>query len=264
MKTNKLKIFICLLLTVCGISSCGKDKLDKKGFQVANHESENTLNASAAALHPDSVVLELSPRSILLTGMPEYRLTTIYKVNTKKDGTRFLGSDSYHIRYDEEGYGAGNQWNFHYLPGFEALSGYNLLNVSHYDLRTEKQKSFFDHPVLIKTLYFPSYQQDTLNHKPLNRDFFMVTVYDEDTNKDGRLDMRDLRRMYHFDKDAQNPRLLIPANYSVLKSDYDPANDYFYIYAVLDENKNGQHDVGEPTHIFWIDLKDPRRVGRMF
>ena len=135
-----------------------------------------------------------------------------------------------------------------------------MVNVSHHDTETQKQKTFFDKPVLIKTLYYPSFSKDTLNYEPVNRNYFMISVYDEDTNKDGFLNVKDLRRFYHFDINANNKRNLTPANYSIYKSEYDPSNDLVYIFAQLDENQNGLIDDGEDVHIFWIDLKNPERT----
>lgn len=263
MKTNRIQN-ICLLLSLLALMSCGGDKLEKKGFSVASVESTEQSTSNHQGIHKDSLKLETRPGSVLLTGMPEYRLTTIYKVNYNKDKKSFIGSNSYHSTYNEASQSAGNQWNYHYMPGFEALSGYNLINVSHYDVNTNKQKTFFEKPVLVRTLYYPSFAQDTLNYQPVKRNFFMLSVYDEDTNKDGRVDMRDLRRFYYFDKMGNNKRALIPANYSALKSEYDAANDYFYIFAYQDDNNNGQQDQQEPHHIFWVDLKNPERNGRLY
>lgn len=46
-----------------------------------------------------------------------------------------------------------------------------------------------------------------------------------------------------------------------MSSEYDPANDYMYIFAKLDENGNGQMETNEKMHIFWIDLKNPENTG---
>lgn len=260
MKNNTIKISL-LLLPFLILISCVKDKLEKKGFSVASIEASENSNDG---IQQDSLRMETCPSNVLLTGMPDYRLATIYKVNYNKSQTRFIGSNNYHTNYSPISQKNGNQWNDNYLPGFEALSGYNLVNISHFNNKTQKQKIFFEKPVLIRTLYYPSFSQDTLNYQPVHRNYFMISVYDEDTNKDGRIDMNDLRRFYYFDKDAANKRGLIPTDHSVHKSEYDPANDYFFIFAHLDENGNGRYDETEKLHIFWIDLKNPERVGKLY
>ncbi len=92
----------------------------------------------------------------------------------------------------------------------------------------------------------------------------MVSVYDEDTNKDGFINVKDLRRFYFFDINGMNKELLIPKNYSVMSSEYDSANDLMYVFAKLDKNQNGQMESDEPTDIYWIDLTNPDNVGQQY
>jgi Ca2+-binding EF-hand superfamily protein len=92
----------------------------------------------------------------------------------------------------------------------------------------------------------------------------MVSVYNDDTNKDGFINLKDLRRLYLFDINGDRLNPLLPENYSVLKSEYDPENDFMYVFAKLDENQNGQLEDSEPIHIYWIDLNEPSRTGRQY
>lgn len=242
---------------------CSGDKLEEKGFSVnstAKRESDNKPDGITG----DSLKLETRPSNVLLTGIPNYRLATIYKVNlNKKKKTTYIGSNHFHGNYNQTARTKGNNWNYNYMPGLEAVYGYNMVNISHYDLEANKQKTLFEKPVLIKTLYYPSFSNDTLNFEPVNRDYFMVSVYDDDTNKDNIINVKDLRRLYLFDIKGNKQRPLIPKDYSVFKSEYDPENDFMYVFAQLDENANGQRDEFEPIHIFWIDLKDPKTNGRL-
>lgn len=57
---------------------------------------------------------------------------------------------------------------------------------------------------------------------------------------------------------------LIPDLYSVSSSQFDPSNDYMYIYATMDENGNGHQDDTEDVHVFWIDLKAPSKGVRLY
>ena len=59
-------------------------------------------------------------------------------------------------------------------------------------------------------------------------------------------------------------RNLIPFNYSVMSSEYDPDNDFMQVFERLDENKNGQMEYEESTHIFWIDLKNSENKGLQY
>lgn len=160
--------------------------------------------------------------------------------------------------------GDGNNWNYNFMPGLEAVYGYNMVNVSLYDVALQKEKKFFPKPVLIKTLYYPAFSQDMLNYEPVSRRYYLVSAYDEDTNGDGAINIKDLRRFYLFDIHGTSQGPLVPKDYSVYKSEYDPANDLMYVFAKLDENTNGRRDEYEPIHVYWVDLKDPLRTGRLY
>jgi hypothetical protein len=150
------------------------------------------------------------------------------------------------------------------MPGIDILFGYNLLNIAHYDLKQEKGNFLFNHPVLVKTFYYPSFEQDSIDKQPINRNFYLVSVYDEDTNKDTLINKNDLRRFYLFDSSCIVKTQIIPTNYSVIRSQYDSKNDIMYIFARLDENKNGTQDKSEPVNVFWFSLKAPSKAKRLY
>lgn len=255
---------ITFLLAIFCLIGCSGDALEEKGFSVSQGTEEES-DPVTDGLNQDSLTLKTRPSKVLLTGIPEFRLTTVYKVNyTKKDKKSFIGSDYYYRSYTDLGDSPGNQWHYNFMLGLEAVYGYNMVNVSHYNSKTQQQKDLFAAPVLIKTLYYPSFSSDTLNFKPVNRDYYLVSVYDEDTNKDGFISEKGLRRFYHFDIHAENKKPLVPKEYSVLSSEYDSANDFMYVFAQLDTNKNGKRDEGEDIHIFWIDLNNPEYTGKQY
>jgi hypothetical protein len=244
------------------ITACSNEKLEEKGFSV-DAIAENSETGEVDGLNRDSLKFETRPSEVLLTGIPNIRLTTVYKVNfNKKNQTTFIGSNDFYYDYAESD--AANNWNNHIMPGVTAVYGYNMVNISHYSIAENKQKNFFEKPVLIKTLYYPSFSKDTLNYKPVNRQYFMVSVYNDDTNKDGFINLKDLRRIYLFDINGESPKALVPENYSVFQSTYDSDNDFMYVFAQLDANHNGKRDENEPIHIFWIDLKDPNKTGQLY
>jgi len=253
-------LFLLLILTTL-IASCDDDKLDKKGFQV-REIIETEEGEKIVGLKIDSLKLETRPRNVLFTHSPTHRITPIYKVNYKNDGKEaFTGSNDFIRSWGHE-FGEGiNNWHNNYMPGFEVVRGYNFVNVSHYNNEVNKENKLFKKPVLIKHFYYPTPDKDTLNSIPVHRDYYMASVYDEDTNKDGYVTVKDLRRLYYFDMEGVNQRALVPTNYSVMSSEYDAMNDYMYIFARKDANGNGQMDISEPFDVFWIDLNEPARVG---
>lgn len=258
MKFIKTALILAIFITIN--VGCSEDYEKKKGFQV-KEIMEDEEGRKVVGLALDSLDFKTRPRNVLLTHDPKHRLTPIYKVNyRKKDGKPYTGSNAFHRTWQNAEI-KGNRWNQHIIPGFEAVYGYNFVNVSHYNLDSAKQNYFFEKPVLIKTLYYPSLSKDTLNYHPVERRFYMVSVFDEDSNEDGFINHFDLRRFYLFDLEGNKQKVLIPKTYSVTSSEYDFENDLIYVFAQFDENSNGKAEAEEPIHVFWIDMKNPQRGG---
>ncbi len=255
-------LLICI--TIIAFSSCSGKKCYDKGFSVSP-ETETTEGKEINGIAQDSISIKTRPSSVLLTSYPEYRLTTIYKLNyDKKNDSYYTGSSSFYSNYSDLCNSDGNQWNYNFMPGLQAVYGFNLVNISLKNIKTQTQKLLFEKPVLIKTLYVPSFTKDTLFNIPVKRNYYMISAYNEDSNKDGFINQKDLRRFYVFDLEGENKEILVPLNYSVVSSEYDCANDFMYVFAQLDENKNGERDETEKVHVFWIDLKNPRNNGRQY
>lgn len=267
-----MKKMLFILFAVTLQFSCKHDKLEKKGFQVSEiTESEDGQKVVGLAL--DSLKFDTQPNGVLMTKNAAHRLIPLFKVNIDKFGNPFTGSVDYYQNWDDESYNTeseaiefndGNHWNHNFMPGFSAINGYNLVNVTHFNQETQSQNNFFEKPVLIRTLYFPAFSKDTLNFQPVKRNFYLVSVYDEDTNKDGYLNIKDLRRIYSFDIEGKAPKNIVPKDFSVMSSEYDADNDLMYIHAKFDQNKNGKMELTEPTHIFWISLKDREKTGVVY
>lgn len=267
-----MKKILIFFISITLLYSCKDEKIEKKGFQVREiTESEDGQKIVGLAL--DSLKFETQPIGVLMTKNAAHRLIPIFKVNSDKYSNPFTGSVDYYQNWDDESYNSegetvtindGNHWNHNFMPGFSAINGYNLVNVTHFNQESQTQNNLFVKPVLIRTLYFPAFSKDTLNYQPVNRNFYMVSVYDEDTNKDGFLNVKDLRRMYSFDIEGKAPKNIVPKNHSVMSSEYDADNDLMYILAKFDQNNNGKMELTEPTHIFWINLKDREKTGVVY
>lgn len=218
-------------------------------------------------LRTDSLDFLTRPLEVLLTNHPSHRLLPIYKINFREIRVRvypYTGTNRFHANYARNAADYHARWQSHNLPGLRALYGEELVNIVHFDTQQETQTAFFPQPVLVKTLYYPAFEPDSLHGQPIIRDFYLVSCFEEDTNTDGYINGLDLRRLYWFNLSGQNQGLLIPKTHNVLSSEYDPDNDYFYVYARLDQNQNGQSELEEPIEIFWIDLQAPTRHGKLY
>tara|TARA_B110000211_G_C14015857_1_gene525353 strand:- start:77 stop:829 length:753 start_codon:yes stop_codon:yes gene_type:complete len=247
---------IYFLFSAVILTSCASSKFEKnKGVSLHQNKNEDTKEAQPIVTRPSEV---------LSTGYPNLRLIPIYKVNYNSHGENgYTGNTYTHEKYHSPG-DSLNAWHHHFMPGLVAIYGYNLFNVCHLDLTTSKKQNFFKENVLVNTVYYPSFAKDTLNGKPVLRDYFLTSVYDEDTNNDSIINQKDLRRFYMFNLEATQPIELVPSNYSVLSSEYDYENDLMYVKARLDENNNGKRDESEPIHIFKISLDKPKAGERIY
>jgi hypothetical protein len=257
-----LKIFFPTAFVLAAVvvlaSSCWSDK-DAKEEQIridspsAGTDMADTANSISGGRSSGKIAT--APRNVVLTGLQQHRLVTVYKED------KAAGNPYAYNGYDDEYISEREQL---FMPGIDLIHGYHLLNIAHYDMTTEKLDQLFDHPVLIKSVYYPSFTQDSLYKKPVNRDYYLISVYDADTNMDTLINKRDLRRFYHFNASCTEKTQLIPADYSVERSQYDPRNDVMFVFARHDADHNGVADKKEPLHIFWLSLKTPAKAKRLY
>jgi hypothetical protein len=257
-KKRIIWLAISILLIVFFWSYFGRNNDFEKKEQLSAVESyeqsdDSSSNPVPLKNHSTFNQLNTAPSSVILTGINEIRLIPIYKLRQEVDRNISFYSSSY-----------SESENDYFMPGIDIINGYNLINMGYYDLKTEKLSYIFQKPVLIKTFYFPSLEQDSLQNKPILRDYFMVSVYDEDTNKDSLINNKDLRKFYHIDRLNTKRTQILPNGYSSVRSTYDYKNDIMYIYARNDKNKNGTPDKDEPISIFWLRLYEPTILKKMY
>jgi hypothetical protein len=254
----KYIIQITLIHITCLFIACKPNKIETKDEQIRlmpNDADTNFITDSSNSVNGNLTLKQIpsDPSSVILTGNAEHRLIPIYKIKPAKKSEP--EKRSYSFWSNNEGY--GEESVAHFMPGIDIHYGFNLLNIAHYNMKTGQLNLLFTKPAFIKTLYYPSLDADSIDKVPVLRDYYLITAYDNDSNKDTLINRKDLRAAYYFDVNGQNKIRLIPENYSVLRSQYDSKNDAMFIYAKCDANKNGMIEKEEPLHIFWIDLKMP-------
>jgi hypothetical protein len=252
-------VFIFGIFILASCSSGKEQKEEQLRINPTEVSMADSINSISGKVNLDKIATR--PNSVILTGLAEHRLITIYRFkNENKASGKY---SSFYRSYNDDVESYDDDYK-HFIPGLEIIYGFNLLNIAHYNLSTEKLNFFFDKPALIKSLYYPSFTQDSIDKKPINRNYYFVSVYDEDTNRDTLINKKDLRRFYHLNTDCDVKTRLIPAEYSVLRSQYDIKNDVMYLFTIFDENKNGMGDNSEPIHIFWVDLKNPQPAKKIY
>ncbi len=260
---NKSPLLVSCFVIGIFFSCKDENPKNKEGISLEQQEAENDID-SGSQLNSNKK-LYFNPGSIILTGHKNIRLIPIQKAQSEnKIKTREISYSSYGYEYNYE-YEREIEGGYHfYYPGIDIIFGYNLINISHYDIIKDSLSNLFEKPVLIRAIYYPALNQDSLYNKPITRDYFLCSVYNEDTNKDSIINKKDLRRFFYFSLDNKKKQLLIPENYSVLRANYDAPNDHLYIYAILDNNNNGIIEKTEDMHIYMIPLFDPTKSKRIF
>lgn len=267
MISNKIKnLYIPVILvatlttTSCTKRESAKEEQIRIDQSVGDSTTVDTVQSNSLRNNVSFKQLQTYPNHVELTGLPSHRLVTIYKT-VHASNPSWRGS-FYSKRYDDSY--RESEYREHYMPGLDLIYGYNLVNVAHYDFVTEKLNLLFDHPVLVNSLYFPSYEQDSLDKKPITRNYYLISAYDTDTNGDTLINRKDLRHFYFFTAEANERIQLIPADHSVVRSEYDARNDVMFVFAQEDSNHNGSPDKKEPVHIFWFSLKKPEVAKRLY
>jgi len=258
-----------VIFALCGVLlACSRKdtKTSEEQIRLSGSEtSEETERVegdslqNAVARNSNMKQVPTFPSQVILTGLTNHRLLGIYKLRQ-----RTKTKDNIVTKLFYESDGGGVDTYEHYMPGIDILYGYNLFNLAHYDLASGQSNYLFKNPVLIKTLYYPSFVQDSVNKQPINRNYYLVSVYDEDTNRDTLINKKDLRHLFWFSASTDKRTMLLPADYGVVRSQYDPANDVMYVFARQDVNKNGMQDNDEPLHVFWFSLAAPDAAKRFY
>lgn len=134
--------------------------------------------------------------------------------------------------------------------GDDEVTGY-LQNLKFQKIDSDSIHALTDKPALILTATYLKAIADKTKQQVL-----VYTMYDVDTNKDGKLDTSDIKSLYlsdisgeHFTKISANFEELI--DWSLVES-----KNRLYFRTVEDTNKNGQFDKNDVLHYNYINLLD--------
>ena len=253
--------YLFSFLFIAGLFACKQEKKVKDQSISLSETTAGFDTSSGINSSNNFTQLNTTPNDLVLTGNDKIRLLPIYKIPQSQDknilydqGTSF-DTEKEILREDDYRY---------YMPGIDIIKGYNLVNIGHYNSDKGLLSYFFKKPVLVRTLYFPGVYKDSLNKKEINRNFFLVSAYNEDTNNDSLINNKDYRRLFYIDILNETQISLLPNDYSAIRSSYDFKNDVMTIRARKDTNKNGDLEKTEPISIFLLDFKNPTNLKQVY
>lgn len=132
--------------------------------------------------------------------------------------------------------------------GENEITGY-LQNLKFQKINSDSIRALTDKQVLIQTATYLSGIADKTNKK-----IMVYTLFDIDSNRDGKLDTSDIKSLYlsdisgsDFTKISVNFQELI--DWSLIES-----QNRLYFRTVEDTNKNGQFDKNDVVHYNYINL----------
>jgi len=226
--------------------SCGDHSKEMKEPIMVESESDfikDTLRS--VNKYANFSTAKIEPKDVIQTGISDVRLISIHKKNSVNST----------IYYKDDKHANDVRIDINFIPGVAFMYGYNMVNLAHCSLKETKKSHLFQKLGWIKSLYYPSLEKDSIDKKPIFRDFILASVYNEDTSKDKLINKNDLRRLYYFDIQNTLQQLLTPKDCSVYKSEYDDRNNAMLLFARNYINQNGTMDKDEPISIFTIDIK---------
>jgi len=253
--------YIIFLSIMIGLFSCKQKKNTKEQSISLNETSVSFDTSNGIGSSNNFSQLNTSPNDLVLTGIDNIRLLPIYKIPQSQDKNILYDQGS---SYDSEKEFLNEDDFRYYMPGIDIIRGYNLVNIGHYNILKGQLTYFFKKPVLVRTLYFPGVLKDSVNKKQINRNFFLVSAYNEDTNHDSLINNKDFRKLFYIDELNETQISLLPNDFSAIRSTYDFKNDIMTIRARKDENKNGVLEKTEPISIFLLDLKNPKTLKHVY
>lgn len=208
----------------------------KEPRKIAEDSKETT------ELKKDTSAIEIADLPILIDST-DYLIHPIgeYKVFNKRIGS--YSTDSFGLSDRSEGGTFSiSSYNGDYISG-------NLSNLSFQHVDSMEIVPFTNKIISIKSIRFI--------HNPkneMNRDIMIYEIFDQDTNKDQKLDYNDVKTLYISKIDGSNFIKLTPVLQELVNWKLMEANNTIYLRSIEDTNHNGEFDKKDKMHYFYVNL----------
>jgi len=128
------------------------------------------------------------------------------------------------------------------------ITGY-LQNLKFQRVDSDSIKALTDKPVLIQTATYLKTVSDKIN-----KQIMVYTMVDMDTNKDGKLDVSDIKALYLSSISGDKFTKVSADFQELIDWDLIESKNRLYFRTVEDTNKNGRFDSKDVVHYNYIDL----------
>jgi hypothetical protein len=130
------------------------------------------------------------------------------------------------------------------------ITGY-LQNIKFQRVDSDSIKALTDKPVLIQTASYLKKIADRTKNQ-----IMVYTMYDMDTNKDGKLDTSDIKALYLSEISGNKFTKISTDFQELIDWNLIESQNRLYFRTVEDTNKNGKFDSKDVLHYNYIDLKN--------
>ena len=225
------KIHITLAsIAVLLLVSC-KDEVEKpKVIYDATNKSKSVAKVDSTQVAIADLPIQMEGTDYLIHPVADLR---VYERGTK---ARYGSSSVIDLSFTISNYGENE------------ITGY-LQNLKFQKIDSDSIRPLTDKPALIQTATYLKSVSDRVR-----KQIMVYTMFDVDTNKDGKLDASDIKSLYLSD--------ISGARFTKVSADFQELIDWslietknrLYFRTVEDTNKNGQFDKNDVVHYNYIDL----------
>ncbi len=233
----KLKAFILFAVAATITISCKKEEETPKVIYDASTQKGSEVPKI------DTVSIEVADLPVHIPGT-QYLIHPVGKLSLRSD---YKSSNTYSGEV-----GSNAPSNISNYRDFE-ITGM-LSNLKFQKIGQDSVYALSEKPVYIQTATFLKSVADKTKQQ-----FLVYTLEDEDTNRDGQLNEKDIKALYISNSDGSNFEKLTAPFHELIDWKLIEETNTIYFRTAEDSNKNGKFDVEDKIH--YNLLKLPGKAG---
>lgn len=227
------KLHIALLsISLLFLTSCKEEVEKPKVIYDAASKGKGVAKVDSAQVSIADLPIQMEGTDYLIHPIADLR---VYERGTK---SRYGSSSVIDLSFTISNYGENE------------ITGY-LQNLKFQKVDSDSIRPLTDKPALIQTATYLKSVSDRVKKQVM-----VYTMFDIDTNKDGRLDASDIKSLYLSDISGARFTKVSADLQELIDWNLIESNNRLYFRTVEDTNKNGQFDKNDVLHYNYIDLSN--------
>jgi hypothetical protein len=227
------KLHIVLLgLVVLFLVSCKEEVEKPKVIYDATNKGKKVTKIDSTQVAISDLPIQMEGTSYLIHPIADLR---VYERGTK---ARYGSSSVIDLSFTISNYGENE------------ITGY-LQNLKFQRTDSDSISTLTDKPALILTATYLKSVSDRAKKQVM-----VYTMFDMDTNKDGKLDTSDIKSLYLSDISGKKFTKISADFQELIDWNLIESKNRLYFRTVEDTNKNGQFDKNDVVHYNYVDLSN--------